>query len=361
MSNETKIGILSIVTIVIAVWGFKFLKGKNILSSSNFLYAEYQNVDYLQLSAPVIINGFQVGIVSNMYLNPENMKSIIVEFDIRNDIDIPKTTIAQIVPAGMLGEKAVNLKYDKPCSGSACAQSGQYLQSSTVGMVESMLGEGSVDGYIDKMKTSLEGVYKTVSDDLSDPDSKNVMAKSIQDLSVTLENLKETTARMNSLMANSSSKLNDVLANVSKISANVANNDQQIKGIISNTAGFTEKLNALDMGSTLGQVNGTFATTNDAVVKLKTTLDNANKTVGELSAMLNKVNDGNGTLSMLVNDKELYDRLNTSSKNLDMLLEDFRLNPKRYIRSIFVGKKHIPYEAPENGTGSITPEEQGSY
>ncbi len=353
MSNESKIGLLAVITIAIAIWGFKFLKGKNILSSSTFLYAEYDNIEFLQSSSPVIINGFQVGIVSNIFMKPEDMKTIVVEIDIQNDIKLPKNTVAQIVSNGVLGEKAINLKYKGVCQGADCVQSGDYITGAKVGMIESMLGEESLDGYLDKISSSVTSVYDTISNDWSDPNSNSVISKSMQDLQASLNNMKVMTNRLNKLLASTSSQMTGMMGNMESITGNLAASNSEIKDIIGNTSSLTKKLNAVNIDETLGKVNTTIDSSGDAIEKLKATLTNADATVAELTDVLGKVNEGDGTLSMLLNDKELYGRLNDNSKNLDLLLEDFRLHPKRYIRSIFVGKKEIPYEAPDQSTGSV--------
>ena len=115
MSNETKVGILAVIAIAILFWGYKFLKGQNILTNSNILYVEYENAEMLATSAPVVISGFQVGVVANMYLKPENMRTIVVELDIDRGVKVPKNAIAEIMSFDITGSKGVNLQFDRPC------------------------------------------------------------------------------------------------------------------------------------------------------------------------------------------------------------------------------------------------------
>ena len=88
--NETKVGILAIVAMGAAFWGYQFLKGKNVLTSSQTFYVKYANVDQLRPSAPIFVSGLQVGMVKDIHIDAEDGKSLIVELNIEKDVRIPK-------------------------------------------------------------------------------------------------------------------------------------------------------------------------------------------------------------------------------------------------------------------------------
>jgi len=105
ISNETKVGALTSIAIAILFIGYSFLKGNNVFSSENTFYTEYDNVDGLAVSKPVLVSGFQIGRVSKLTLQPNG--KIRTEFKINNDYDIPSNTVARIVSADLLGSKAI--------------------------------------------------------------------------------------------------------------------------------------------------------------------------------------------------------------------------------------------------------------
>ncbi|MEL6846504.1 MAG: MlaD family protein, partial [Bacteroidota bacterium] len=156
MRNETKIGILAVVAIAILIWGYKFLQGNNILTSNTVLYAEYERIDQLSASASILVNGFEVGKVSDIYLKPEDMKTIVVTMNIDRGINIPKNAKAEIISTSFVGGKAIALKFDGPCEGDGCADNGDYLDGSMQGFLESVVGNpDELDAYVGKVTGGL--------------------------------------------------------------------------------------------------------------------------------------------------------------------------------------------------------------
>ena len=121
MKRETKIGLFTLVAIFVAIFGFKFLKGQDVFGRSDTLYATYDNVDYLTPSNPVMLNGFQVGIVTEILQNPANIAQFDVFFSLNEGIHLPKNTVAVIKTTGLMGGKAIELEFTGSCEGSNCA------------------------------------------------------------------------------------------------------------------------------------------------------------------------------------------------------------------------------------------------
>lgn len=141
INNETKIGILALVALALGIWGFQFLKGINILKTSKTFYVKYANVDQLRPSSPIFINGLEVGTVKDMYVDPEDDKTIIAVLNIEQPVDIPKETKATIIGLSLMGGKAIELEIPYPCKGRDCARSGDFLEGRTKSFLESMIGK----------------------------------------------------------------------------------------------------------------------------------------------------------------------------------------------------------------------------
>ena len=109
MSNEIKIGILAVIAIGLSVWGFNFIKGKNLFSNSTIYKVEYEDVTGLTKSAPVFLRGYRVGIVSDLYLNPDNPNTVIAVLDVDDDLNIPKDTKAALASGGLMSGQVVVL------------------------------------------------------------------------------------------------------------------------------------------------------------------------------------------------------------------------------------------------------------
>ncbi|MFK7934765.1 MAG: MlaD family protein, partial [Saprospiraceae bacterium] len=136
MSNETKIGILALVAIGISLWGYKFIMGSNMFSSSMTLVTEYEDIEQLSKSNPVFLNGKQIGVVSDLYFEPSKLQSVIVEMEITEDLPIPKSAKAQLMSTGLVGGKGVELLFAGPCSGANCAEDGDKLEGVLKGFLE---------------------------------------------------------------------------------------------------------------------------------------------------------------------------------------------------------------------------------
>ncbi len=341
-SNETKIGLLVIISLSLMVWGYKFIKGKNILSSSNLLYVQYDEVNQLATSTPVTIQGFQVGIVSDIYFkNVDNKQKVEVVLDIDSGIKIPKTANANIVATGLMGGKALVIDFDKPCSGADCAQSGDMLNGQFKNVLASMVSTDDLGGYMNEMKNSVGPIVDTLKNKFAGSAEGQ---QSMQDIQTIIANLKSSTTSLDKLMRNSSGKIDGLLANLESITNTINSSQTDIKGIISNANSFSSKMNALDLDQTLSKANKALDSTPELMDKLKGTLTEADVAAKELSGLMKKVSNGDGTLGKLLNEDELYTNLEKTMKNLDLLLEDFRLHPERYRR--ILSKKKMPYQEP---------------
>jgi len=342
-SNETKIGLLVIIASALMIWGYKFVKGKNILSSSNFLYVQYDEVDQLATSTPVTIQGFQVGIVSDIYFKTVGNRQVVeVELDIQRGTKIPKTAIANIVSTGLMGGKALVIEYNQPCQKENCAKNGDMLEGQYKSVLASMLSTDDLNGYMNEVQQGVGPIVDSLKNKIGgSPEGQ----QSMQDIQTIIANLKSVTTSLDVMMRKSSGKIDGLLGNLESITNTINASQSDIKGIISNANAFSAKMNNLQLDKTLEKANKAIDSTPELMDKLKGTLSEADKAAQELSSLMTKVNSGEGTLGKLMNQDDLYNNLEKAVKNMDLLMEDIRLHPERYRR--ILSKKKMPYEAPE--------------
>jgi len=309
IANETKVGILAAFSIALLIIGYNFLKGNAIFSTETVLYAKYPRVDGLAVSKPVLINGFQIGRVDKLVLQPDG--SIVATLKIAGKYDIPKNSVARLESTDLLGSKAIvmALGTDKQF-----AQEGDTLNAN----VQQNLMEAvqPVQKKAERIVEKMDSILTSVNSILNPNFQKNV-DKSFNSIAATLASLEGTSKKVDNLVGSESSKISGILNNVEAITGNLKSNNQKINAILTN----------------LNTVSDQVAASN-----FKQTIENANKAVSDFQEVANKINSGKGSLGLLINDPGMYNNLNNASKNLDNLLIDLRENPKRYVHfSVFGG------------------------
>ncbi len=311
ITNETKVGILAAVAITILVLGYSFLKGNNVFSSETEFYATYKSVEGLTVSKPVLVNGYQIGRVSALELQPNG--TILAQFKISSDYEVPKNTIARLESTDLLGGKAIVFELG---NSKVYASDGDTLRANSekniMEQVQPM--QKKAEQIIGRLDSVLTSVNNTIS-----PDFQRNFNKSFASIARTLETLEGTTQKVDNLVGVESTRIEAIMGNLESVSANFKNNNQRINAVMSN----------------LEKVTDQFARSN-----FEHTIKNADKAVADMQAAINKVNSGQGTLGQLINDEGLYNNLNNASANLDKLMIDLKANPKRYVSfSVFGGKK----------------------
>jgi len=327
MSKESRIALLAIFTIAILILGYKFIIGKNVLTKSQFFYVKYQNIDQLQVSNPVMINGYEIGSVNDIYLDPIDNTTPIVVLEIQKKIKVPKNSRAELISLGLMGGKAIQLKLAGKCD-TDCAQSGDSLIASSQSLLGSFVGEGEIDQYMDKIKTSASQLFDSVAGE----SGKKEIKQGVRNFERTLENLAQSTTQLNSLLLRNT-EITNILKNVDAISAQVQK---------------------ADASKTLGEFNSTLAEGKKAIQKLQSTMQAADAALVSVNSMINKANAGDGTISKLLEDPKLYQNLSNTSKQLELLLQDVRLNPKRYVNVSVFGKKQKEYQLAEDDPAAKT-------
>ena len=336
MKKETKLAIFAILTIALAIWGYKYLKGFNILSKATTLYAIYDRVDGLRLSNPIYIKGLQVGLVAKIEQEDKDLRHIKVTMELNAKIKVPKNTRAELVTTSLMGGNAVNLVFEGNCEGSDCAQTGDYIEGVTKGMLASFATPDEVKLYMDELNKGLQRLLDTLTNRLSESKDLN---NSVQDVRAILTNLRNTTGRLDNVMAASSGAIQGSLKNIESITANLKESNQQIKTILANAETLTTDLNKAN-------ISGLAADAQTTIKKLQSTLETSEKAIANLDAVLANLKSGDGAIPMLMNDPKFAENLKLTVNNLDLLLQDVRLHPERYRR--ILSKKKMPYEKPKD-------------
>ncbi len=315
ISNETKIGALTAIAIVLLILGFTFLKGKSFFEKSNTILAKYTNVQGLATSNPVIINGLQVGTVYSITTD-KNMKEILVNMNMTKDVNIPVNSIAIIKPS-LLGVTSVEITLGD--AKTFIPKNGYIITEATAGMFNDVLKKVDPVLYqVTKAVGSIDTVLMNVNRIL-DPTAKN-------NLQATLDNLNRTTANLIGASASLSILLNTQTG--------------ALAGTLNNLNSFTAGLdkNSGKIDNMLGNLDKT--ATNLSKLNLQKTLDSLNATINYLKNTVHKLNTTEGTAGLLLNDTKLYNNLAATGNKLNLLIDDIKTHPRRYLSISVFGKKN---------------------
>lgn len=340
MSKESRIALLAIVAISILILGYKFIIGKNVLTKSQFFYVKYRNIDQLQVSNPVLINGYEVGSVNDIYLDPVDNTTPIVVLEVQNKIKVPKNSKAELISLGLMGGKAIQIKLAGKCD-TDCAKSGDSLIASSQSLLGSFLGEGEMDEYMDKLKSSASQLFDSVAGE----SGKKEIKQGVRNFEKTLQNLANSTDQLNSLLLRNSNKLDKLITNLESIVGNIQKSNTEITNILKNVDAISSQVQKADASKTMGELNTTLSESKKAIQKLQATMQTADAALASVNTLIRKANQGDGTISKLLEDPKLYQNLSSTSRQLELLLQDLRLNPKRYINISVFGKKQKEYQA----------------
>lgn len=311
ISNETKIGALTVVSVAILILGYSFLRGNDVFTTENKFYAVYTDVTGLAVAKPVLVNGFQIGRVSHLTLQPNG--TTLVEFKVQSKYDVPKNTVAKL-DGDLLGNKTIDFQLG---NSKEMAESGATLDATVKGSLAESLQP--VQEKAKLIVAKMDSILSSVNNIMNPRFQKNV-DRSFNSIANTLQSLEGAANKADALVGKQSVRINNILANVESISANLKASNQYLTGTLSN-----------------------FNKISDDVAKghIKETLENANKAVADLQATITKINNGQGSLGLLLNDDKMYNNLKDASANLNNLFIDIKAHPKNYVSfSVFGGKKN---------------------
>lgn len=311
LSREIKTGIIVIGGILLFILGFSYLKSSPLFENGKTLYAVYKDVGGLQVGTPITINGFVVGNVTDVKFKDQGGNLAVTLF-VKSDFSFSNNSPAELYDTGIIGGKGIQIK--PVFDGSPMAKSGDTLPSSTqLGLTQ------LVQKQLTPLQRKLENAF-------TDADSLLVSVNEVLD-DRAKKDLKETLSGLNTTVASfqrSAEVLNRILnTNEDKLKGSLENFEK----LTDNFAKLSDSLNNAGLGRTLASLEST---------------------ISNLNNLMARIEKGDGTLGKLMKDEELYVNLNNASRELDLLLQDFRLNPKRYVNVSVFGKKQKEYELPED-------------
>lgn len=309
-NNELKVGFLALIAFLILYFGFNFLKGNDLFSSSKIYYVEFDNVDGLTSSNQVVLNGIEVGKVKKVMIQPEKANKILVSLRINKDVIIPNETIAILADGALLGGKVIRLKLQ----GTSDLVEGAYLKGESEKGITTLLKERAIP--VISNADSLLISFRQISKKFENTGTH---------LNALLKNSNETVVgingSVNGMLNENRTNIAQISNNMRVLSASLIETEKQFKPLLSKFNTVADSLNALKIGKTLNE---------------------ANLAIVSLQKILIGIEKGQGSAGKLIKNDSLYLELNRTLTDLDKLLLDFRLQPKRYLNFSVFGKKDTP-------------------
>jgi phospholipid/cholesterol/gamma-HCH transport system substrate-binding protein len=328
--REVKIAVVFIVALGLFYWGFNFLKGERIFSGDRSYYAIYNKVNGLVESDPVIVNGLRVGKVKSITFMADGTGRLLVEFVVtNNDVVIPSNSIARLASSGLLESKAIEILLG---DASTPAMDGDTLKTELEASLTQEVSQQMlpIKQKFEDVMLSIDSVLVIIRSIFNENTRQN-LELSFESIKMTLQSLEHTTYNIDTLVSSEKNRLANIIGNVESISLNIKKNNDKISNIITNFSNISDTI---------------------AKANLAGTLDKTDKALQEFSMIVEKINRGEGSLGMLVNNDSLYRNLEATSNELNLLVEDIKLNPKRYLHfSVFGGggkkEKYTPPQKQE--------------
>jgi phospholipid/cholesterol/gamma-HCH transport system substrate-binding protein len=315
VSNETKVGALTAVAITLLILSFNFLKGKTLLKTGNYLHAEYTDTKGVKISNPVYVNGFQVGAVADIENADPTLQSLIVTIKLTDVYDIPTNSIA-VINENPLGNPSIEIRLG---NSKTFLQQGDTLQTAeSKGLFSGVMDKLSpVTAQLEKTIETLDVVLKNINS-VFDPQTKNNLQAVIANVNKTTESLVLSSASLHQMLNQQTGALAQSMNNVNKFTKNLTDNNDKISKTLTNVTKTSENFAKADLVGSVDQ--------------LKLAIENLNK-------LVDKINSSDGSLGKLINDQTLYNNLNNTIRSANVLVDDLRVHPKRYVNISLFGKK----------------------
>lgn len=308
ITREVKTAVLVIGAILLFIWGYSFLKGRDLFNSYKTFYVIYDDVEGLSPSAPVTLNGLVVGQVNGITFVDNETGRLRIEMQVKTDFPISKTSHATLYEPSLLGGKQIAIIPDM--KNTQLAESGDQLIAGLKPGMLSVVGEK-----LSPLQTKVESTVVTADSLLTslnrvfDVRTQQNMRVAIAELTATMQEFNQAAHSLNGMVSDNKSKIDGTLTNLNYASANFAK--------------LTDSLNQANIGQTV---------------------KNLEKSLANVDKIINDVESGKGTLGKLMKDEAMYNNLRDASNELKELLADVKNNPKRYVHFSVFGKKGTPYE-----------------
>jgi phospholipid/cholesterol/gamma-HCH transport system substrate-binding protein len=313
LSKEFLTGFIFLLSIILLIYGIKFLKGVDVFNSNKTYFSIYSNVNGLQVGSTITLNGFNVGIVNDITLLNDN-KDLLVSLSLTKLDSIPENSNFKIINQDLMGTKGVSLILG---NSSSYAKYGDTITSS----VENSL-QDEVNAQILPLKNKAEELIGSVDSLLTivtavlNKNTRENLSNSIKSLDETFLLMSQTMIKVDSLVYYNDNRVSKILLNIESITSNINSNNNNIMKIIENVSSITDSIAQSDIVSFVNNIN-------------------------ELTS---KISNGKGSLGKLINDDSFYNNLEKSSLEMNQLIEDIKKNPSRYVNFSILGGSKKSYK-----------------
>jgi phospholipid/cholesterol/gamma-HCH transport system substrate-binding protein len=313
ITKEIKAGILVIASISLFIWGYSYLKGKDIFTSYKTFYVEYENVEGLTLSAPVTLNGLSIGKVNSILIDSASGK-IRVELQLKTDFPISKSSIATIYEPGFIGGKQIAIHPN--FEDKELAIDGQKLKGDIKTGLTASLGN-KLEPLQFKIEKLMFNTDKLISglNNILDNQGQADIKNSLSEMNKTITEFHKASTSLNAILDDNKIKINGVVTNFNKISSDFSK--------------ISDTLNKANLGKTV---------------------KNLEKTLASIDQIMMNLENGKGSMGKILKDETLYNNITNTTKEMELLMQDLRLYPTRYVNVSLFGKKNKPYVAPIGDT-----------
>ena len=311
MNKELKIGIVFVLVFITLIVGINYLKGINVLNKNRTFFAVYNDIAGLQVGSPIMVNGYQVGMVGNIDLL--SSQELLVTLKIDHDLAISNNSNSRIINRDLMGTKAISL----------ILGNSTYLMNEGDTFITSVEGtlQDEVNAQILPLKNKAEELISSMDSVMIiitavlDKDARNNLSNSFKSLEETFDLMSKSMYKVDMIIDHNNEKVSKIISNLESISLNISSHNDQIKNIINNISSISDTLLRKDILSII---------------------DNFNQ-------ISSNINNGEGSLGLLIKDDTVYKNLENSTAQLAELIEDMKKHPSRYVNfSILGGKK--PYK-----------------
>jgi phospholipid/cholesterol/gamma-HCH transport system substrate-binding protein len=315
VSNETKVGALTAIAITLFILGFNFLRGRTLFKTGHFIYAKYANTKGIMVSNPVYINGFQVGNVFEIENVDKNLSTILLTIKLKDYYNIPVNSSA-VIKENALGTPSIEIKLGNSPKGMLTGDT--IPTASDPGMIGELMNKlGPVSDQLKNTIQTLDVVLKNINT-VFDPATKNNLQEVIGNMNKTTASLIGSAASIEKMLHQQSGAIAQSMNNVNSFTKNLSDNNEKVSRTLSNVEKTTDQLAKADITGSVAQ--------------MKLALEKLNTVMGKLESQ-------DGSLGKLINDKALYTNLNNTVHSANILLDDLRMHPKRYVQVSVFGKK----------------------
>lgn len=295
-NREVRVGIMAVIAIFILYFGLNFLKGIDIFSPISYYYATYENIGGLVASSPVYVKGFKVGQVEKIQYDFSRNVAFVVKFSVSKDIKIPKGAKLELYDDGLMGGKALQLIYAPVAVAQNLYAPGDTVESQVGGGLMAQLS-GSLLPKVESISTQADSLLRSVRVLIESKEIKN----SLTSIEKTSADLAVSSAHLKMLMKNDMPRI-----------------VKDVNGLTGDFKEVSGNLKKIDFAATFASIN---------------------QTIANLNFITDQVKNPNGSIGLLLNDKELYNHLNNTASSADQLLIDLKQNPKRYVHFSLFGSK----------------------